>query len=783
MHIPSPFASRSSAPRRTVSLRRPAAARLDRTPLARGVRGGFTLLEMLIATTLVLLMMLLFAQVFGLATETVHIRKGMAANDQKARLLTTRIDNDLSARTFRTVVPFPGTRFAYRFEKNDVNGDGAIDGWVPDYDHDGEAIYLTNTGAGLAQVAEGVKGSFDDRRGYFSISENDPFSDQDDVLSITINGRLVESRAGVSYSPARGRAAVLYPNAQVAGGVPVADQPATDSYNTSGATRNERFGANPLGNTSSSVSGYANSVLQGTSPVGVSNYEIVTFFLRDGNLVRARKLIREPETDHNTLWDRDGDGEPDPWPPTDGSISVGGVNYSFGQYFDYAAFSHPGTLVDPPTVQGPRFHSANSLVNEAGDAPIRVDFDGDGLFDIDLPESLGNPYLREGAGFFPFSAFNPSIGRPFGRPREFLSKTRGPELGFDASGALTSSEWGTGFLGRFLATERSQPNFNLPGRRAILSPTAFDPATGVGGGPLFAPAGDLKANGILNGGGSNRRGEEILLSNVHGFDIEVYDDAIGDFVDLGHTRTVPAPDIFDTDGDGDVTELINVAGDYHADRLIAVTPTGAAALDVTGTAAGEADYNGDGAPDPHPFGNRFDTWHPEMSLMNVGYIDDGAGGFTPISLRRPYPPPYRPLRNPLGGDVGVPTRDAAGNRIAYDLTFGGTGLVTAEDLNGGANLATMPVTTLPLLNAATDGFLDPDLPIHTRPAVGGSGDYYAKAVTTPGEPARLFPSPNAYGEPGSGDEKPLRAVRITVRFYDVQGDQMREESFRHSLID
>ena len=197
-------------------------------------RGGFTLLEMLIATTLVLLMMLLFAEVFGLATETVSTRKGMAANDQKARLLTTRFDNDLTARTFRTVVPFHGRVFDYVERRGDVDvdGDGTIDetkgdiingvtGWRPRLaENDGKPVHVdADAASDRAFETAVVRGSFPGRRGYFSISENDPASDRDDVISFTIDRRLTRRRDGaLVYSPALGRAAVLYANAQLSGG-------------------------------------------------------------------------------------------------------------------------------------------------------------------------------------------------------------------------------------------------------------------------------------------------------------------------------------------------------------------------------------------------------------------------------------------------------------------------------------------------------------------------------------------------------------------------------------
>ncbi|QDT15356.1 prepilin-type N-terminal cleavage/methylation domain-containing protein [Alienimonas californiensis] len=779
-----PVTDRPHARRPTVPSRRPAARlarsqgarRQDARRLAatanRRPRAGFTLIEMLVATTLVLLMMLLFAQVFGLATETVSMRKGMAANDQKARLLTGRFDNDLSARTFRTVAPFRGATFAYVW-----NG---VDAWERQPASDsGVDLYTANGSTTRAWATETVKGRLEDRRGYFSISENDPDDDTDEVLSFTIDRRLAERRGGVDYSPALGRATVLDTDAALfksSGGDVEPDQPATDQFNTSGAADEEKLSDSPL----ISGTGIGQQALESAQPVGVSNYEVVTFYLRNGNLVRARKLIREPKT-NPTLWDTDADNAPNSWPPGGMVDPDDGLEHSFAHYFDYAAYSHPNTLATSGTqTLGPVLHSEASLDNESGGDLVRANLNeaddltnyGVSLDEYRMPDSLGNPLLRDGAGFFPFDVTNPGRTQPFGRPREFLGITLGPDVQF-GGGGLTSEDWNTPFFGRYTVQEQSHPDFKLPGR-AAMPPGAS--AGSSDGGPLFAE--NPRVLKYLNDGGGrrDRRGEEILLTNVHGFDIEVYDDAIGDFVDLGHTRTAPTQDLFDINGDGDYTDSVQIPGDYHADRLRALTPKGELALDVLGDAEPDASYDADGTTDPHPFGNRFDTWHPDMALMGLGWADTGSGTpDTPVSLRRPYPPPYRPLRNPFGGDVGLP--------VGVDMTFSGVGLVSAADLAGAPGDA--PISSIPLVDATAndsfyddDGFLHEKLPLHTGPG-GSRGGYYVRGDV--GGSPRLFPNPNVIGQPGSGDEKPLRAIRITVRYYDVQSDQMRQESFRHSF--
>ena len=812
--------------------RRPARSRTD--------RGGFTLIEMLIAVTLVLLMMTLFAQVFGLATETMSMRKGMAANDQKGRLLASRIGQDLDARTVDVVYPFSGAQLAYRPTRLDPSDPTSpITGWGPKFaEFNGNTVYTTPSLTDGTEVWQAVIPEVpedDRRRGFFSISENDPDDDGDDVISFTTDRTKRAKRADADFSPARGRAAVL-PAGD--GSAPLAPgQPALDPLTPSGADGEERFAGGALSDASHPSAAYgaaygnvaaaASAVIGNVDPVGESAYEVVAYFLRDGNLVRKRQLVREPSSDvaitfggvtktaHEWMFDDgDADTNPDDWPP---------AGDSFHRFFDYAAFRRPD-------VAGPRFHSAqNGLVNKTGGAYFGHDYNGDFLDELRLPVSLGNPYLRDGAGFFGFDVTAASNVRPLGRPREFSTKVAGPSAFFSNAGAargLSDAEWTlpgasapAPFLGRYLPQEQSVAAYNLPGREA----------PNVAGNPLFRPSlVDGNVNSVVPWYASPgarrpadpRRGEEILVANAHSLDVEVFDDAIGDFVDLGHTRTVPAPDLYDVPGgtSGNVTETLQVAGDYHADRLIARNPGGGPAIDLNGDGVPDLDFNGDGNPDPHPFGNRFDTWHPEMNLMGVGYVTDGAGGSFQVAVERPYPPPYRPTRNPLGGDVGVPTRDHDGNLFSPDLSFSGTGLrflPNARDADLAQSGGRAPITTEAIYRDRGDNdrdvFLDPTTPRFESPGSEGTDDDgltfglapgatrtlstagtnekdFAEGIRTPVPPAGpplpvLFPDPNEFGAYGSDDEKPLRAVRITVRYYDVQSDRMRQESFRHSLLD
>ena len=115
-------------------------------------RAGFTLIEMLISVTLVLVMMTLFAQIFGIATESMSTQRGIAENDQRARSVTTILRNDLDKRTFRYVMPY----------------------------YVGEDTTASVTPASA-------------RRGYFYVSTNDPDDYLDDILQFTVDSQIVVS--------------------------------------------------------------------------------------------------------------------------------------------------------------------------------------------------------------------------------------------------------------------------------------------------------------------------------------------------------------------------------------------------------------------------------------------------------------------------------------------------------------------------------------------------------------------------------------------------------------
>ncbi len=115
----------------------------------RSARGGFTLVEMLVAVTLVLMMMMMFAQVFEVAADINTKVRGLSRNDQRSRLVSTIIVSDLEKRTFRTVIPFAS-----------------------------------------GETTGGRDRDLENRQGYFFVSENDPDDDADDVLQLTVRADL-----------------------------------------------------------------------------------------------------------------------------------------------------------------------------------------------------------------------------------------------------------------------------------------------------------------------------------------------------------------------------------------------------------------------------------------------------------------------------------------------------------------------------------------------------------------------------------------------------------------
>ena len=146
------------------------------------MRQAFTLVEMMIAVALVLLMMSLFAEIFSVAIGSMSRSKGVAENDQRARMVLTILKGDLEKRTFRDVVPFqPGLSTDIPYFNTRLN----------------------------------------QRRGYLSYSENNPNDVTDDVLRLTIDVTRVAQNDDMTP---------LYGRATDVGGIAAnSNQPETDN--------------------------------------------------------------------------------------------------------------------------------------------------------------------------------------------------------------------------------------------------------------------------------------------------------------------------------------------------------------------------------------------------------------------------------------------------------------------------------------------------------------------------------------------------------------------------
>lgn len=414
---------------------------------------------------------------------------------------------------------------------------------------------------------------------------------------------------------------------------------------------------------------------------GQSSAAEISYFLRGGNLYRRVLLIREPlkltnSTDQPTYGTRDAfdwndtSGPPDAYPQT-GGIAGGST---FWNEFDYSAYREPANANGYA-----HFHGLSSLVNS--NSPYF---------------SLGKPKFR--FGHHPVTAH--------------------------------SREWSSNnyFLGRYTQEETSHPNFNYP----QSLPAMGDPMSAGSVVNIDENADILPYRVVSSFAGGPRRGEDLILANVHMFDVKVWDDAVvinsspGAFVDVGH---------------GYATGDYSFSANRHRSGSVNYGP--------------DRNTGADSDNDGNNFDNRvFDTWHP---AMDVDF--DGNGSMEPEEVNPPYrairrtPVPagatytdyenWEPTPNPRYsvGSLVFPTA-ATSQRLYYVCVASDPSLTGAPlDANQGTNEPTWPRT-------AGGRVLD--------------GDLVWEAVD---------------------NWKPLRALQITVRFFDVTSNQMRQNTFVHSLVD
>lgn len=405
-------------------------------------RPGFTLVEMLVAVAVVSLMMVLFARVFTLASASVSTQKGIARNDQRARTVLNLMRSDLLNRSCRSVLPFAA---------NETDA-------FPTGDHM----------------------RFDNRRGFFYVSDNDPDNPTDDVLQFTI------------------------------------------AYTDPDADVREVFGlAANLGTTDRDEPEWDDGI--GGNRTGRSQYAVVTYFLRAGTLYRRIMLIRQPQESATAA-------------PSD-PVPAGTI---FWRHFDYHVHNDGTGMV---------WHGNTSIDNW-----LDNDFSTQSSAVASPRHRFGHNYAN-------------------GRPREY-----------DSAG---------NFIGRFTHEETSHDDFNWP-----LAATPRQPFATTGGGSTATI--NTSTGVVTEYAGGPRRGEDILMQNVHEFDVKIFDDGAGAFVDIG----------------------------------------GAAAAHYGG-ASGSPHY-GTNAPNAADRDNVFDTWHPMLDLNTDSTVDA---------------PPFRPAPQGADGVWGSPGDD------------------------------------------------------------------------------------------------------------------------------
>lgn len=519
----------------------------DSLPFPGHRRGGFTLVEMLVSVTLVLLMMLMFAEIYGLAQETISKQRGIAENDQRARILAQVLRQDIQTRTFRDVYPFKLER-VYDPGESDVSKRAKSN--FPITDSSGMVV------SRAAQVLE-------KRRGYFSFSENDPTNDIDDYLQFTIDAS--HPRHGHVSNRLFGKAT---PMVGLVNGIQ--DGPDYDDAR--------------LGDDS------------GSSPMAE-----VSYFLRHGNLYRSVLLIRNPYLagDNRTVGAFTG---------TQGRVTPDGFPSDYLQFwkdFDYSAYREPASTT-PPMPEKVQFHGPNSLIN--GDEVLNPP-SAFGALPLHIPRTLAAPMLR----------FGHSISL-HGQPLEF-SNTVNSSMTSIAGGWDTFSSSNPPF-GRLVAEERAHSGIQYPG----MGFAPFDSTSGI---PANAQDPRTGVIGAYQSGA--RRGVDLIMPNVHAFDIQAWDDILGRFVDIGYglpDETGEGPggttgNAHSAQNPYDVDNQDAQWGFYHISRL-------------RKTMSSPADPLRSDSGVPQDYGNRFDTWCPDMWIYQGGtnYARNGRAPYRPMQRNR-----------------------------------------------------------------------------------------------------------------------------------------------------
>ena len=422
---------------------------------------GFTLVEMLVSVTLVLLMMSMFAQIFSVATSSVTKQRVISENDQKARSISTVIRADVAKRTFTYPFPF----------------------------YPGEDSATSPT-------------PFGSRAGYIYLNTNDPSSFSDDILQFTVDSRLITQNTDATEY--YGKAASL-----------------VDTLSTAGSTR-DSLPANP--NQPDVDGGSLSPDYSASSPAAQVAYFIRNgnlyrrvVLIRNPIAIAGRELDSQPTSlagrdffaadPTNRRFEVFG---PNPYPsnPGNGPPSVNSFYNDFELFFDFSAIA--GSLTGPA-----KFLGVKALSNELASAGAANEAFGNPRFRYGFhqvtgqsreytqrraPTVLANLAGRGFIGRFTLAETStPAFNWPQ-RPstRELMSSLQWTDpdsatlLGsgnpYDVDGCEVTLDLETGLVREFNGKDDNDP-----------------------------------ADPLLEGRGGPRQMEDLLLANVQEMRIEVWD--------------------------------------------------------------------------------------------------------------------------------------------------------------------------------------------------------------------------------------------------------------------
>lgn len=558
------------------------------SPVPTPARGAFTLVEMLVAMGLIVLMMTLFATIFQVATGMMATQKGIAENDQRVRLVMTLLRNDLNPR-----LKDPNTgalKQTLTFRSLIPFGGGETAAQAPINPVTGTAVGAT------------------DRLGYFYISEGNIDDDTDDILALTVS---IPASLSERYF---GRAALIFPSAATA--------TPPSSYGPNAGTTAGSAGYPPAGTGTPPTPPAGNywpnqpefdDVVGFPNQAGSSTIAEVCYFLRAGTLYRRVMLVRNPTA---SVTPQPQDGTPTDSAGAQLNMSVyaaGGTRY-FLNDFDFSA------VFDQRTSGALRLHGTGS--NVANDSLVAA------VSSISTnPFVLGNPAYRFGFDCTWNTAGSGSPGASYGFPREY-----------DSNG---------NFIGRFTHRETSSASFGYPG---IGTSSPMAQATTVNLDVTTDPSAPGSTRGQVTTYPSGpRAGEDVLMTNVHKFDIKVWDpsasygpdgapgfagiddDGINGTDDPGEAGAYGSDDGAFVDIGNPGTTVVFGGNNYtigqYASPNAYYNPT--ASTQITNT----ANYYGR---------NRYDTWNPQLDLLNQTSV---------VPAYRDVPP-FRPFNSGRDGKPG-----------------------------------------------------------------------------------------------------------------------------------